>query len=78
MLTKDILQKLIGTIMVHDNKDFIILSADDLIEIYDLNHKTKTKVTIEKFQSLLLLESSVYTSDETDDLIPLIEFIKDI
>lgn len=78
MLTKDILQKLIGIIIVHSTKDFIILSVDDLIEIYDLNLKTKIKVTIENFQSLLLPESSVYTSDETDDSIPLIEFIKDI
>lgn len=78
MLTKDILQKLIGIIIVHSTKDFIILSVDDLIEIYDLNLKTKIKVTIENFQSLLLSESSVYTSDETDDSIPLIEFIKDI
>lgn len=78
MLTKDILQKLIGIVIVHSTKDFIILSVDDLIEIYDLNLKTKIKVTIENFQSLLLPESSVYTSDETDDSIPLIEFIKDI
>ena len=78
MLTKDILQKLIGIIIVHSTKDFIILSVDDLIEIYDLNLKTKIKVTIENFQSLILPESSVYTSDETDDSIPLIEFIKDI
>ena len=78
MLTKDILQKLIGIIIVHSTKDFIILSVDDLIEIYDLNLKTKIKVTIENFQSLLLSESSVYISDETDDSIPLTEFIKDI
>ena len=77
MLTKDILQKLIGILIVYKIQNFIILNADDLIQIYDVNSKNKTNLTIKKFERLLP-NLFVYASDETDDLTPLIEFIKDI
>ena len=45
--------------------------------LIDKNSKNKTNLTIKKFERLLP-NLFVYASDETDDLTPLIEFIKDI
>ncbi len=79
MLTKEQLQKLIGIEILVNNSGpkFTIFSVEDeLMKVRWNNSATDSDMSILNFNKIMLPKISMYSSDETDDLISVKDFIE--